>query len=96
MLEDKLAENGLPLPVAYNIGINDGFAAGQTVPHLHVQVIPRYFGDVPNPRGGVRGVKGVEENIPYENQQWGKQKYSGPPDDRVEDLFSRQTKEINA
>lgn len=40
----------------YNIGINNGEAAGQTVPHLHVHVIPRRRGDVPDPRGGVRYV----------------------------------------
>lgn len=40
----------------YNIGINIGEAAGQTVPHLHVHVIPRRKGDVANPRGGVRHV----------------------------------------
>jgi len=40
----------------YNIGINNGEAAGQTVPHLHVHVIPRKKGDVPDPRGGVRYV----------------------------------------
>jgi diadenosine tetraphosphate (Ap4A) HIT family hydrolase len=34
--------------------LNDGAAAGQTVMHAHVHVIPRYVGDVPNPRGGVR------------------------------------------
>lgn len=43
-------------PQAYNIGINDGPAAGQTVSHLHVHLIPRYRGDVPDPRGGVRWV----------------------------------------
>lgn len=43
-------------PAAYNIGINDGPAAGQTVPHLHVHLIPRYTGDLPDPRGGVRWV----------------------------------------
>ena len=41
-------------PDGYNVGINDGVAAGQTVMHLHVHLIPRYRGDVPNPRGGVR------------------------------------------
>lgn len=41
---------------AFNIGINDGPAAGQTVPHLHIHVIPRYAGDVADPRGGVRWV----------------------------------------
>ena len=41
-------------PHGYNIGVNVGEAAGQTVFHLHVHVIPRYRGDVPDPRGGVR------------------------------------------
>ena len=44
------------LPNAYNIGINDGPAAGQTVPHLHVHLIPRHINDVKDPRGGVRWV----------------------------------------
>lgn len=43
-------------PDGYNIGVNVGAAAGQTVFHLHVHVIPRYAGDVPDPRGGVRRV----------------------------------------
>jgi diadenosine tetraphosphate (Ap4A) HIT family hydrolase len=43
-------------PDAFNIGINVGEAAGQTVPHLHVHLIPRYRGDVADPTGGVRGV----------------------------------------
>jgi diadenosine tetraphosphate (Ap4A) HIT family hydrolase len=43
-------------PDGYNIGINDGAAAGQTVAHLHLHLIPRYRGDVPDPRGGVRWV----------------------------------------
>ena len=43
-------------PHAYNVGYNDGDAAGQTIPHFHVHVIPRYQGDVPDPRGGVRWV----------------------------------------
>lgn len=43
-------------PNAYNHGINDGKAAGRTVDHFHWHIIPRYEGDVENPRGGVRGV----------------------------------------
>jgi diadenosine tetraphosphate (Ap4A) HIT family hydrolase len=43
-------------PDGYNIGINVGEAAGQTVMHLHVHLIPRYHGDVGHPEGGVRGV----------------------------------------
>jgi diadenosine tetraphosphate (Ap4A) HIT family hydrolase len=49
-VEEKHAPDG------YNIGINDGQAAGQTVPHLHLHLIPRYQGDLSDPRGGVRWV----------------------------------------
>ena len=50
MLDEKYAPDG------YNIGMNCGESAGQTVPHAHIHVIPRYKGDMENPRGGVRGV----------------------------------------
>ena len=43
-------------PDSWNIGINDGPEAGQTVPHCHLHLIPRYRGDVEDPRGGVRWV----------------------------------------
>jgi diadenosine tetraphosphate (Ap4A) HIT family hydrolase len=43
-------------PDGYNIGINDGAAAGQTVPHLHIHLIPRQHGDQKDPRGGVRWI----------------------------------------
>ena len=43
-------------PDSYNVGINCGRTAGQTVMHAHVHLIPRYQGDVDDPRGGVRGV----------------------------------------
>jgi diadenosine tetraphosphate (Ap4A) HIT family hydrolase len=43
-------------PDSYNIGVNDGAAAGQTVPHLHIHLIPRYQGDMDDPRGGVRWI----------------------------------------
>jgi len=43
-------------PKGYNVGINCGEVAGQTVPHVHIHLIPRYKGDMDNPRGGVRGV----------------------------------------
>ena len=45
-----------PKPDGYNVGFNAGAAAGQTVPHVHVHVIPRYAGDMGDPRGGVRHV----------------------------------------
>lgn len=51
-------------PQGFNIGINDGPAAGQTVPHLHIHLMPRYSGDQPDPRGGVRWV------IPEKAKYW--------------------------
>ena len=50
-------------PVAYNVGVNVGAAAGQSVFHAHIHVIPRYEGDVSNPLGGVRNVK--KSIVPY-------------------------------
>lgn len=50
-------------PDGYNIGINDGPAAGQTVLHLHIHLIPRYIGDSKDPRGGVRWV--ISERADY-------------------------------
>ena len=43
-------------PNGFNVGINVGHAAGQTVPHVHIHLIPRYTGDVDNPTGGVRNI----------------------------------------
>ena len=43
-------------PDGYNIGINDGAAAGQTVMHVHLHLIPRYLGDRDDPRGGIRWI----------------------------------------
>jgi diadenosine tetraphosphate (Ap4A) HIT family hydrolase len=57
MLDTAKAELDQSLkPDGYNIGINDGAIAGQTVPHLHIHLIPRYEGDQPDPRGGVRWI----------------------------------------
>jgi diadenosine tetraphosphate (Ap4A) HIT family hydrolase len=53
-------------PDGFNIGINDGPAAGQTVPHLHIHLIPRYQGDLADPRGGVRWI------IPEKADYWSK------------------------
>ncbi|HBA72245.1 MAG: HIT family hydrolase [Geobacteraceae bacterium GWC2_55_20] len=50
-------------PDGFNIGINDGIAAGQTVMHMHIHLIPRYAGDTADPRGGVRWI--MPEKAPY-------------------------------
>jgi len=50
LLEARLAPDG------FTVGVNHGVAGGQTVPHLHVHVIPRFSGDMPDPTGGVRHV----------------------------------------
>ena len=50
-------------PDGYNIGVNVGYTAGQTIFHLHYHVIPRYSGDVFDPRGGIRKIK--NSIVPY-------------------------------
>ncbi len=50
-------------PDGYNVGWNDGVAAGQSQMHFHLHLIPRYQGDVPNPRGGVRNI--IPEKADY-------------------------------
>jgi diadenosine tetraphosphate (Ap4A) HIT family hydrolase len=56
IIEKKFMPNG------YNVGINIHQAAGQTVAHVHVHLIPRYIGDVSEPRGGIRGVIPEKKN----------------------------------
>jgi len=50
-------------PDGYNIGVNVGAAAGQSILHVHIHIIPRYKGDVENPQGGVRHV--IPKNAHY-------------------------------
>lgn len=54
--EAKHYLDGKHAPAGYNVGINVGEVAGQTIPHVHLHLIPRYRGDMQDPRGGVRGV----------------------------------------
>jgi len=51
-------------PDGFNVGINDGPSADQTVPHLHIHLIPRFKGDHEVPRGGVRWI------IPEKAKYW--------------------------
>jgi diadenosine tetraphosphate (Ap4A) HIT family hydrolase len=62
--QENLATRLSPAPDAFNLGLNDGPAAGQTMPQLHFHVIPRYTGDVPDPRGGIRHI------IPSKARYW--------------------------
>ncbi len=65
-------------PNGYNIGINCGAAAGQTIFHLHIHLIPRFLGDVADPRGGVRHV--IPDKANYLGSGPGfKPKHDGPP-----------------
>lgn len=54
-MKDKIMRDD-PSVVGFNIGMNCGIAAGQTISHGHIHLIPRRDGDTENPRGGVRGV----------------------------------------
>lgn len=56
LLESKWQLDATLAPSAYNIGVNDGSAAGQTIAHLHIHLIPRFPGDKADPRGGVRWI----------------------------------------
>ena len=56
LFKGKKLLDGEHQPDGYNIGINCGEAAGQTIFHVHVHLIPRFKGDMEDPRGGVRGV----------------------------------------
>ncbi len=62
----KTLIEGTNAPAGYNLGVNSGVAAGQTIAHIHLHVIPRYPGDVPDARGGVRWV--VPERAAYWEQ----------------------------
>ncbi len=62
--QEHMAAHLRPAPDAFNLGLNDGAAAGQTMPQFHFHVIPRYTGDVPDPRGGIRHV------IPAKARYW--------------------------
>ena len=62
----KIAIGARHAPAGYNVGVNVGTAAGQTIGHVHVHVIPRYEGDVRDPRGGIRWV------LPERAAYWGR------------------------
>lgn len=61
--EVKAYLDNLYQPDGYNVGFNAEKAAGQTIPHCHIHVIPRYNGDIEDPRGGIRGC--IPEKMKY-------------------------------
>ena len=90
----RTASEHLPTPDGFNIGVNVGQSAGQTVFHLHVHVIPRCSGDVVDPRGGVRHVipnkaqyLGLADRVALtrDDQRWSP---SGYPSRRREQLVT--------
>ncbi|MFN7813305.1 MAG: HIT domain-containing protein, partial [Planctomycetia bacterium] len=83
-----------PKPDGYNVGFNAGTAAGQTVPHVHVHVIPRYAGDMPDPRGGVRHVIPEKGNYLAENRDGSE--FSATTAARAIDLGSREAVSENS
>jgi diadenosine tetraphosphate (Ap4A) HIT family hydrolase len=56
MVQAKIMVEQMYHPDGYNLGVNEGEAAGRTIHHLHLHLIPRYHGDVPSPRGGIRHI----------------------------------------
>lgn len=62
LLKCKDDLNNRYAPEGYNIGVNCGEHAGQTIFHCHVHLIPRYIGDTDDPTGGVRGVIPEKQN----------------------------------
>lgn len=62
--QEQLRKTLTPPPEAFNFGVNDGRAAGQTMPQFHFHIIPRHNGDVADPRGGIRWV------IPAKAKYW--------------------------
>lgn len=84
ILDDKFRPDG------YNIGINVGEAAGQSIFHLHIHVIPRYRGDVKDPRGGVRRVKKSVAGYPLEEEE--EKIYNKLVRDRIPELVREEGK----
>lgn len=62
--QDRLQGTLSPPPDAFNLGVNDGKSAGQTMPQFHFHIIPRIAGDVADPRGGIRWI------IPTKAKYW--------------------------
>ena len=87
-------------PDGYNIGINVNEAAGQSVFHVHMHLIPRYKGDVEKPKGGVRGVIPNKQSYSTEKKPYSKespvparkgQKWEKEDDEKLWNLLMQKT-----
>ncbi|WP_297470849.1 HIT family protein [Thermococcus sp.] len=75
---------------AFNVGMNLGKEAGQTVPHIHLHVIPRWRGDSKNPRGGVRkAVLDLEDENLNMKERWLRNRLSPKEEKVLRDAFSK-------
>ncbi|WP_297536452.1 HIT family protein [Thermococcus sp.] len=78
-------------PDAFNVGMNLGREAGQTVPHLHLHVIPRWKGDSRNPRGGVRkAVLDLEDENLSLKERWVKNRLEESKVEALREAFSKR------
>ena len=79
-------------PDAFNVGMNLGREAGQTVPHLHLHVIPRWKGDSKNPRGGVRkAVLDLEDENLNLKERWVRNRMSEEEKKKLREVFNSIT-----
>ena len=82
-------------PDAFNVGMNLGKEAGQTVPHLHLHVIPRWRGDSRNPRGGVRkAVLDLEDENLSLKERWVKNRLKSEEVSRLREAFNRSFRRV--
>ena len=64
VMQGKELLDAMYKPDGYNVGVNAGIASGQTIMHVHLHLIPRFFGDMDDPLGGVRGVIPARQKYP--------------------------------
>ena len=80
-------------PAGFNIGLNIGKVAGQTIEHIHFHIIPRYEGDTPDPRGGLRKViTGIWGDRSYWREKWEKNRL---PPEKIEQISEKLLQELN-